>query len=259
MRISTVTSLVSAAVLLLVSCRKDPEPVDESQPAPHVLEMRFDPTANGSAVSFGTKAYTNPPGDSLSVTMFVYYVSGIRLVRDDGFVYAEHESYHLVRHETGKNRFELGGVPEGTYHKIEFIIGVDSLRNVSGAQTGDLDPAHGMFWDWNTGYIFYKLEGRYRDNTMSERQDYAIHVGGFSGASNCIRKCALSLPANLVVKAGSRSRIVLRAAVEEVFVTPNTLSFHDYYASLPSGDPLFQALADNYSNMFSVAEVVNGL
>jgi hypothetical protein len=34
---------------------------------------------------------------------------------------------------------------------IKFLLGVDSLKNVSGIQTGALDPAKGMFWTWNTG------------------------------------------------------------------------------------------------------------
>ena len=33
----------------------------------------------------------------------------------------------------------MAGVPEGNYTKVEFLIGVDSLRNTKGAQTGDLD------------------------------------------------------------------------------------------------------------------------
>jgi hypothetical protein len=42
------------------------------------------------------------------------------------------------------------------YNRLSFVIGVDSARNVSGAQTGALDPANGMFWTWNTGYIMAK-------------------------------------------------------------------------------------------------------
>ena len=37
-------------------------------------------------------------------------------------------------------------------------LGVDSLRNVTGVQTGALDPAMDMYWTWNTGYVMAKLE-----------------------------------------------------------------------------------------------------
>jgi hypothetical protein len=42
---------------------------------------------------------------------------------------------------------------------IRFLLGVDSARNVSGIQTGALDPARGMFWTWNSGYVMAKIEG----------------------------------------------------------------------------------------------------
>ena len=50
-------------------------------------------------------------------------------------------------------------LPEGDYTELQFLLGVDSLHNVSGAQTDDLDPAKDMFWTWNSGYVMAKMEG----------------------------------------------------------------------------------------------------
>jgi hypothetical protein len=55
--------------------------------------------------------------------------------------------------------FDFINVPAGTYTGMYLTMGVDSARNVSGAQEGALDPANGMFWSWTSGYIMIKAEG----------------------------------------------------------------------------------------------------
>jgi len=64
-------------------------------------------------------------------------------------------------------------------------MGVDSLRNVSGAQTGALSTANGMFWDWNSGYIMLKAEGMSPNSTS---KNFVFHLGGFKGVNNIVTK-----------------------------------------------------------------------
>ena len=63
--------------------------------------------------------------------------------------------------------------------------------------TGCLDPgaeASDMYWTWNSGYIFLKMEGKYDDrtDTISTASNYFYHIGGFgnlnSPAINNIKK-----------------------------------------------------------------------
>jgi pyruvate/2-oxoglutarate dehydrogenase complex dihydrolipoamide acyltransferase (E2) component len=74
-------------------------------------------------------------------------------------------------------------VPVGTYTAIEYTIGVDSTRNVSGAQTGALAPSNGMFWSWLTGYIFIKAEGTSPESGASNGE-FKYHIGGFKNENN---------------------------------------------------------------------------
>ena len=58
----------------------------------------------------------------------------------------------------------LKNIPAGDYNQITFTIGVDSLRSTMDVskRPGVLDPAQGhdgMYWTWNSGYIFFKMEG----------------------------------------------------------------------------------------------------
>jgi hypothetical protein len=258
-----VTPLFTALILAFLSCKKDPPAVaPPPDHAPHSLQVDFKASEEGAPLVTASKVYYSPAGDSFTVTKFTYYISSLKLIREDGFEYAEPESYHLVRHVDGNTGFSIAGIPAGNYNRITFTIGIDSLHNVSGAQSGDLDPANNMFWDWNTGYIFYKLEGNYFDKTAPSAgmsPQFAIHIGGFSGDGNCIRSTTLTLPSELLVRPGTHSRITIQAAVEEVFKTPRTISIADYYNSLPAGNEINRHIADNYSNMFSVAGVQNDL
>lgn len=147
--------------LLFGSCKKEEPTVTE----PPVTN---DPTPSNNAkvtvsmsASFGTqdfalqKWFINDKGDSVLVSKFIYYLSNIVLTKSDGSKYTADNSYHLLSFtSSGTPSFTLSDVPAGEYTAIDFLIGIDSLRNCSGAQTGDLDPAKGMFWTWNSGYIF---------------------------------------------------------------------------------------------------------
>src|SRR5690349_15893494 len=142
--------------LLSAACRKDPDPVPAPQPAAPELVFDFAAVVQGQGKLIKDSVYDNHVGDKFSAGVFKYYISNISLVRADHLVFTEPESYHLISHFEGKERFTVKNIPKGDYVAVRFTIGVDSARNVSGAQTGDLDVSNNMFWDWDTGYLFYK-------------------------------------------------------------------------------------------------------
>lgn len=60
---------------------------------------------------------------------------------------------------------------------VRFELGIDSIIQYAGVQGGALDPRNGMYWAWNSGYIFFKLEA----DCHSERLEHTgrWHLGGF--------------------------------------------------------------------------------
>ena len=60
---------------------------------------------------------------------------------------------------------------------IRLTLGVDSATNAAGVHCCALDPANGMYWSWQSGYIQFKLEGKEKDGTALN-----LHLGGFSNA-----------------------------------------------------------------------------
>lgn len=130
--------------------------------------------------------YVHPDsGDTLTFTTFKYFVSNLRLKKEDGTWWSHPESYFLVDlSDAASTNLTVSGIPAGNYTEVSYIMGVDSTRNVSGAQAGALSTTTGMFWSWNTGYIMIKAEG------LSPQAEtggaFTYHLGGFSGTNNIV-------------------------------------------------------------------------
>ena len=141
-------------------------------------------------------------------------------------------------------------VPDGEYTGISFIIGVDSLHNCSGAQAGALDPVNAMFWTWNTGYIFLKLEGK-SPASKSPGNIFEYHIGGYKQPTNCIRQVSLAFKAPLKLNSSHLEvELHIKADAAEVLKTPTTIDI----SQLSSVTDFHNAttIADNYADMFSV-------
>lgn len=224
------------------------KPVDSSVS----IRFTFRNTVNGEMLVLNTGAYMNENGDSFSVTDYTYYISNIRLFTDDGKEYKEPESYHLLSEKKPASKsFVIADLPEGNYTKITFLIGVDKERNVSGAQTGALDPLNGMFWDWNTGYIMARMEGK---SPVSPSGNIAYHAGGFQGLYSVLQEVSMDLPSVAVAAKGKQPVVYLRSDVAEWFKTPVTIDF----ATMPlvaSIGANAATIAANYADMFSIDSV----
>ena len=136
-------------------------------------------------------------------------------------------------------------------------MGVDSASNCSGAQAGALDPMNDMFWTWNSGYIMAKLEATSpSSNQVNSKVEY--HIGGFSGVNNVLKRITLSLPATkfLVITKGKTSEIIVEADLYKWWQTPNDLKITDNPVCTTPG-ALAKKIADNYSKMFTIKDVIN--
>lgn len=213
------------------------------------LQIQFQHEVNGSLLRLDTATYQNAFSQSFQISKFKYYVGNFELKNVTGKVFRSNE-YFLIDEENALSKLiALKNIPAGQYTEIGFTLGVDSLHNCSGAQSGALDPIHGMFWDWNTGYIFLKLEGRSNFcNTAHHFFEY--HIGGYKKEHNCIRKIVLPLHENLSVGSDKKSILSVRADVGEVLKNPTAIDF----AQLPSVTNHTNAttMADNYADIFSI-------
>lgn len=243
------------AALLLGACQKSLR-TSSNPAATHNLTIRFKPMSGSDALVFGNN-YSNVWGEQYTVSAFKFYVSHIYLTQaDSGTTYeVNKDEYFLVNFaDDNSTVLQLKAVPN-KYNRISFLIGVDSLRNVSGAQTGALDPAKGMFWTWNSGYIMAKLEGNSPASTQVNNK-FEYHIGGFSGVDNVLKEATLSFPGSqsVTMQSEKSSELTITADVNKWFANPNDIKISANAVSMTPG-PLARRIAENYINMFTITNV----
>ncbi len=137
------------------------------------------------------KDYISKNNDTLQISSFRFYVSDVQL-QYEGQAWTKYKnSYHLIDIEKPTTwRFAVGRKENLKVTKIRFRIGVDSTANVSGAQSGDLDPAKGMYWAWQSGYINMKIEGK-SASCHTRKNQFHFHIGGYLQPYYALRECTL--------------------------------------------------------------------
>ncbi|MEZ4911960.1 MAG: MbnP family protein [Saprospiraceae bacterium] len=169
-----------------ISCKDDD---DDTTATKGDATIFFDHKWGATLEDFTLNSKLNHPmlNQEMTFTTFKYYVSNIKLKSEDGGEWwTQPESYFLIDATSdAASTISLKDVPAGHYTEIEILYGVDSLRNVSGAQTGVLAPDLGMFWSWNSGYIMVKAEGT---SPSSSTGSFAFHLGGFKGPNATLLK-----------------------------------------------------------------------
>jgi hypothetical protein len=246
------TQLFILAILagILTGCSKDTSSSTGDDP----LKLSFRIVANGSLVNH-TDDYLNGSGENYTISVFKFYTGNFSL--GTGTPGQQTTGvYHLINMDDPSSLSI--GVPAspGNYSQLSFTIGVDSMYNVSGAQTGALDPVNGMFWTWNTGYIFAKLEG---SSLFSPSLNNAVvyHIGGFRAGENAIRQVTLDFPGEtLVIGNGEKKEIIIDVKLDQWFDGINRISIAGTPVWMtPGGESL--RIADNYATMFSIHELIS--
>lgn len=242
---------------LVFSCK--PEPVPEPVvPTTGTICLSFEHVAGADSLIIDpVLRYQNEVGDSFSCETFMYYISNISFTDNSGNTWYEPESYHLVNAANLNScKFNVNGVPPATYTSMTFMIGVDSARNVSGAQTGALDPAHGMFWTWVSGYVMAKFEGKSPQSTAGFNL-VIFHTGGFSGPDAAQRWASPSFGSSTSIATTSTvSTIHIKGDLLEWFASPNPIDFSiDNVSNAPG--PINTQIANNYMDMFTVTGIDN--
>ena len=246
-------------IFFLFSCKKDQLP-GYNVSVKAELSIEFDNIVGAADLQLNTGIYTNVAGEAFRITKLKYYVSNFVLTNIDGTVYTvpQDSCYFLIDESIASTHEPLLKVPEGAYKSLTFTVGVDSLRNTMdiGKRTGTLDPAGtaaDMYWGWNSGYVFFKLEGTSPAVAVAGNA-FNYHIGGFGGYStptpNNLKKITLDLTARGTpkVKTGKGTNVHLFVDVLKALGGSTNMSFAAVpmiHSALP-GVPV----ANNYTAMF---------
>jgi hypothetical protein len=198
-----ILTIITITSILFTACKKDSTTPDFDEQNLASLSVEFDNIVGGRTFTLNNTAvpYTNAAGEKFTISMAQYFISNIQVTTTAGKQYTvpQDSSYFLIKGVDRASRFAKVRVPEGDYSKLTFVLGVDSLRSTMPVdkRTGVLDPARGggghggggMYWGWNSGYIFFKFEGNSEVITDDQQGDptgnkkFRYHIGGFGGYS----------------------------------------------------------------------------
>ncbi len=251
-KILFLTALV--VTLFSVSCRKKDRPVTIVPPpiSPYgQLTVKFSNEVDGNPISFGAINYTNLKGNRYEVDLLKYYVSYFTLVRDDNTEINMKNHKLINAKDTTTCSFTLDSIPNGNYTAVKFYLGVDSAHNHTGLQEGDLSPSYTMIWDWRTGYLFFKHEGWFIDDTGG-RTLLVYHFGTDP------YQTIINLPVTKFAISGDSHTMNLKFNLNALYASPILVDFNKnnvHESTLVTDLSWLSAMSLNFPHAFSFDKV----
>lgn len=255
--------LLATPLALFSGCKKDSDTlsnigsvnftVQNVVPATNIVGVQTpQPLVLNSSVA------TTSTGETFTVSTFEYYLSNIKFTKSDGSSYAAPDTYFLVNQATPTSlSFTVPNVPVGEYTGVSFLVGVDAQKTGltdPTTFTGDLNQANNMYWSWNSGHIFLKMEGTLTSTNPTKA--LVCHIGGYTAPYNAIVTAAPSFGSSkLTVQANKAPSIALQANVVKLFNGPNPVTLSTFTgAHMPDAQSV--QIAQNYAaGMFTVTQV----
>ena len=246
-----------AVLSLLTACSKNNDIQIDSNKFGQV-KIKFDHIVNSKKLVLNDYTYSNSHSETFNVTTLKYFVTNVKFTKSNGETYTvpKEDSYFLIdavnAHSLNPNIL----IPEGEYTGLEFNLGVDSLTNTLPVEkrTGVLNPAtNGMYWEWNSGYMHFKIEGN-SPQANNPNNSYKYHIGLFGGYStptvnnNRIVRIDLTKAGISKVQEHLSSDIHLMVDIGKIFDAVHPISIQKNPVVMQSGPHTF--IADNYAQMF---------
>ncbi|HTO17270.1 MAG TPA: MbnP family protein [Edaphocola sp.] len=237
---------------MLVSCDKTKNGKNDNG---H-LSFKINNVVGNDLMQLQSGNYINAAGNHFTINKYAYYLSNFELIKEDGSVFKIPDSYVLINEsEPESKNFKFSDIPRGDYTSLRLVLGVDSTRNVSGAQSGALDPIHGMFWDWNTGYIMAKMEG-FSPESGGAANIISFHLGGYDGRYSAVKSVEFPLNPVLKIDKSNSPTITLQSDLLTWFDGFPALDFATTPSVMSIGSESFD-LSERYKNHLSVQQVEN--
>lgn len=257
MRHNILSILLLVGILVISACHKHDDDHDDHNNTKGAVTLKMDHRfLSQSFRADSVTTYTLPNGEALKFTQFRYYISNIQLKAKNGTWWSQPESYHIVNAGQTSPVLVINDAPTGEYTDIKFTFGVDSTRNVSGAQEGALSPSNDMFWSWNSGYIFIKSEGTC-EQIADDNKTFIHHVGGFRTENSAVREMTFNFGQDLRARPDGAPSVHLHIQVDKMYQnTVHPIDVKDLVRLHMPGTNAVK-LADNIANMFELDHIHN--
>jgi hypothetical protein len=154
--------------------------------------LRFRTVFAGEPIHWNDQEFQSEHVQKIRFSDFSFYLSDFSWYEPGGKVLHEHDRVELLKAGPEEDSMVVSAPFQS--NRVCFRFGLDSTIQVSGRTDGALDPALGMYWAWNTGYIQCRLEG-YSPDSKGKKGKFEFHLGGYNKPYSTDFKMCLDLKA----------------------------------------------------------------
>lgn len=240
-------SLLLSSVILFAGCKKDPEVPENT-----MQQLSFHIHNNvGNQEADYSSTFSDATGRKFSLTDYRYYLSNIVLIKADGSELPLTDVVLLVN--PANHDYVLAEVPTGDYKGLTMLYGLDSVTNHQDPATYPADnplsiQSPGIHWDWNSGYIFSKIEGLCDTSLAANGQadfQFFYHVG-----MDMMKRTIDMSNHPFTIQAGSDKELVLELDLLDVLENVDLRTENETHTF--NNMPLAEKIADNFAVSFTM-------
>jgi hypothetical protein len=224
--------------LALGSCNRNDDPPPVGSLTLHLVHF-----VDNKSLIWDSLMYTNAANELYSVNTLQYYVSGIRLYRNQQLLFDTDTVLYVDAHK--ENTLTITNTPAGQYDSVALFVGVDPLYN----HHGKLDASsENILMEWpdamGGGYHFLKFEGHWKSSGGTI--GFAMHIG----TDACL--VAAGAKAALQVKSTENNTYILTMNINEWLMHPHTYSFSADGVYTMGNTALMEKIKANGADIFTI-------
>lgn len=148
------------------------------------VEIQFKPIYRGNELEMGNGKFNTENNNSVNLDLIKFYLSNITFITSKNEEVLAKDIVLIDLNSFGnQKKSSLIQIAPGNYKGIKMGLGVNASINNNDPtlydETHPLSVFNGMHWNWNNGFIFLKLEGKYNAAPNAENlpDTYLYHLG----------------------------------------------------------------------------------
>ncbi len=217
------------------------------------LQIEITPKFSGENLQPASLRYQTSAGETFSITRVSYLLSEFALQRNDGSWLELSNPVAWFDFDQNRNSVRLDPISPGEFRAVRFTVGLNT--NLNHADIAQFPAAHplnpnlnGLHWSWQGGYIFFALEGLWR-NAGGELDGWSYHLARDTNAT----RITLATPLEIT----NETRVEMDLDLATLLNAPRPLAFGRDGSSTHSrdGDPISAALVKNLAGAFRIHRV----
>jgi len=205
------------------------------------IKLAFEPLFDDQIIKIGKTYYSPTLDDSVQFETLRFYISDVAFFNDEQKIGELTQRYLLIDTEHPATFSALFPDKNHTFNNIRFNIGIDSLTHLQGVMGDDLDPIHGMYWTWQSGYINFKLEG-ITSSCPARNHLFQFHIGGYQHPFNTLQKVKLGVK--------QQENIIIKVAIDQFLASINLQENYQ----IMSPNKVAMDMAADLAKIFSISK-----